>query len=165
MANEVHYEFRAEQVPAIDPEMHERFSPNLFAWVNRWFRNRSRASEPLEAFVDKRDGRIYLGYLFDGDVIGSCMREILTHDSGRAEVWSIAYPLERDEGFWPRYLNFGRCAVDPRHVMYFQNAENRYSHSVAGGEESVRTCTWCGFRQKLERYEVTETRERWVEIR
>ncbi len=149
-----------EQVRQIDPAVHEKFSPNLHAWVKRWFK-KSSEQEPIDAFRTASDGFEYVGYLFDGDVIGSCVRDILHRDHGKAEIYSCAFRLERYPDFWPRYLKVGRCALDPDHRQSFLNAKGRY---LLEGEDA-RVCTWCGYRQRRETIVVQKTYKRWVEAR
>lgn len=46
--------------------------------------------------------------------------------------------LQLVDGFWIRYLEIGRCAIDADHAEQF-SAGDRYTL-----DGDVRTCLWCG---------------------
>lgn len=86
--------------------------------------------------------QLYLGFPDDGWIIGRWMPRILT--TGRkAERWAFGpshFPMgfvDVTDAFMARYLEVGKCAIDPWHGMYWDTA--RYST-----DGDTRICNWCG---------------------
>ena len=140
---------------AIDPARGDRYSPNLHRW--------HRAKDPRE---DVRHGgvypatsppgffgRSYIGYRFDGDLIGARLFAVLGKPTER--LWSLSFDTNEDDGFFERYYAIGRCAMDPNHDIDFQSREDRFD--TVG---PMRTCRWCGVVQRRETYTIERTR--WV---
>lgn len=79
------------------------------------------------------------GYPGDMDFAGVRLMSTLC-EGGKAGSWcyvNMVPDLELVEGFWDRYLQVGRCAIDPDHHQHFMG--DRYST-----KDDVRTCLWCG---------------------
>jgi hypothetical protein len=142
---------------AIHPGLGKKYSPNLYAFLRAKAR---RSKDVLSRFRVYRDveGTLWLGYMFDGDLIGTRLSRVLI-DGAQAEIYSFGLSeLTELDNFWQQYQAIGRCAIDPEHGMGFIGDDARWN--VRGDH---RSCQWCGnATQKLERYTVTEQRQRWV---
>lgn len=66
--------------------------------------------------------------------------------------------LEVVDGFWDRYLEVGRCAIDPGHQEHFSGPER---FSIQG---NIRTCLWCGCVQHKVVTPRTVLDESWVAL-
>ncbi len=147
----------------IDPAKHPGFSPNLYRYLKRrghFYRDggildcayRVKEGSRLAEFCGA--GTLMIGYLYDGDFIGSRMMSVLCQGTS-AERFSYPGGAVMVEGFWDRYLQVGRCAVDPEHVEHFMG--DRYE--IRGDE---RVCRWCGARQRRVVTPRTVFDESWV---
>lgn len=91
--------------------------------------------------------RIYIGDPGEGWITGSWMPRVITM-GGKAERW--AFPPEKfpmgfvdiTQEFLALYLQRGKCAIDPEHVVY--TGDSRYTRSG-----DTRTCRFCGRREYL----------------
>lgn len=147
----------AQPVPfgAIRPENDAKFSPNLYAYLRKCsgtFLARVRVFE-------EADGTQWIGYLFDGDLIGARLSQVLCYGA-KVQNFSfsrVAERLQEVEGFWEQYAQDGRCALDRKHLMYFAGDASRWS--VNG---TTRQCQWCSkAAQRLVRQEVVTHKESW----
>jgi hypothetical protein len=117
----------------IDPKRHEKYSPNLFRWLRKWKKESRSTFGHLGVYVDK-DGREYVGEMRDAEWLhGSRLGTILC-DGGRAMVFACApsFGFKPVQGFWDRYVEIGRCAIDTKHNTSFQNSDGRYLISEDG---------------------------------
>ncbi len=143
----------------IDPgkDNASKYSQNLFRFLKKFEKGNRYA--PTEAFITAEPGgypHIYIGYGFDGDIIGAKLLggQILS-DGARTKVWSICggvragAPLLKLDNFWDHYLKVGRCAIDPTHDIRFQCGDRRFEFSNIGSIEQ-RVCRWCGLREVCE---------------
>lgn len=138
----------------INPKNHERFSPNLYAWL---VSRRQIRTLHLKRVFKEKDGLLWIGYRDDqGDVIGVRLYQVLTN--GRAAETGC-YPglvVEEVTDFWERYVTLGRCAIDPEHKMHFIASRSRWE---VNGDH--RRCTWCGHEQWRHCSTRLVTREHW----
>lgn len=150
----VEAEHRTTRIDDIAPARSPSFSPSLHLWMKRHthvyrdgghadvvyrVREGSRAAKSFGAGT-LLIGRAYDSYEGDTDFSGIPLMEALCNG---AKAERVCYPgimgsLEQIEDFWTRYLQVGRCAIDPDHVEHFINAD-RYAMS-----DDIRTCLWCG---------------------
>ena len=141
---------------AIAHESGDKFSPNL----HKWLRGRRCGVWKHGAF-DSGDGRKIIGFLDDQNfLMGAELIQILCRGA-KADAWAFpptAGPFVEDVGFWRRYLENGRCALDPQHGMLFLTGE-RWNESG-----DTRTCLWCGHRQHLKTWTESVERRRWVNL-
>lgn len=143
----------------------DRFSENLWKWVRK-YRDR-----PLFVAFSEKDGRtydeaktlasrLYIGFhrLDDGWLHGSRLIEILCNGAA-AESWAYQPAMQFREipGWWDKYIEHGKCFIDPEHYLYLDNAR-----WIVEGD--VRTCIWCGKYQQREHIEMVPQRE-WKSIR
>jgi hypothetical protein len=132
----------------IAPNKSAAFSPNLHKYM-KTHGHFYRGGGTIEGVYKVRAGTkaaevfgagtLMLGFPDeDGYFIGTRMISALCHGS-KAE--RAAYPygkgVELVEGFWDRYLEVGRCAIDPDHNENFM--ADRFSM-----DGDTRTCLWCG---------------------
>lgn len=155
------------ELAAINPDIHERYSPNLYRWLKK---NHSRY-EKYEVWRRQGEGNytgLYVGYVhaapFDKDFVGMRMNAILCRIRGTSS--SVCYSgmapeMVKDESFWPLYQSIGRCAIDPEHAQHFLNAKNRFSIAPDG---KARVCNWCGHEQVLRQWKEVIQREKWENV-
>jgi hypothetical protein len=129
-----------ELLPLIGSGQHPRYSPNLHTWIHK---NWLKAGERVVVTNDPGMNR-YIGLLHeDGWMSGTRLAAVLVNGA-KETVWALqpnhhSVKLGVDETFWQRYIQDGRCAIDPGHLVYFVDEETRWK--VTGG---VRECLWCG---------------------
>jgi hypothetical protein len=149
----------AEYIAAVSHRVHERYSPNLHAWLVK----NSQSAEPLvtglgPSPVDGSHTWLLIGHFDTGGWFsGSSVRRIL--GSGlKTQRWAHlpGHVIEGGSEFWAEYFRIGRCALDPAHKTSFLNADKRWA---TDGDH--RTCTWCGAEQRLRKWEETVAREKW----
>jgi hypothetical protein len=154
----------------IDPARHERYSPNLHAWIDkhtRHLRSKERKRpwpkvlfEPEDAEEKRRPLIVWNDCschpsMYTGASIGAVLCFGIERN---APFGSFVIPDAVEwEGFWEEYLRIGRCVFDPKHSEFFSGAKKRF---IEIGDD--RTCAWCGASQRRERYEATVKKERWV---
>jgi len=154
------------------PEKFASFSPNLYRWMKEhthFYRDGgmtdsvyrvkpgTRAAERLGA------GTLMIGHPFNGhpgdtDFSGARLVGALCQ-GGKATRFcygGLAPDMELMEGFWDRYLQVGRCAIDPEHDMHFSGGER---YSINGDQ---RECLWCGKKQQKVLTPRTVYDETWV---
>lgn len=140
------------------PDKFPSFSPNLYRWMKRhshFYRDGGTADSVYRVKAGSRsaeifgEGRLLIGHPLNGhamdtDFSGSRLLGALANgDRERRYCYTqIVGDLELVEGFWDRYLQVGRCAIDPEHSVYFSSSSERFS--VRGDH---RTCLWCGHHQ------------------
>ncbi|MBP8275317.1 MAG: hypothetical protein KAX55_00290 [Propionivibrio sp.] len=148
----------------ISPAKHPGFSPNLYRYLKRhghFYRDggvldcayRVKEGTRLAEFCGA--GTVMLGFLDDGDFIGSRMMSVLCNGVGSER---FCYPGSAViiPGFWDQYLKVGRCAIDPEHKEHFVGVD-RFDVS---GER--RVCRWCGAVQRRVVTPRTVFDESWV---
>lgn len=129
----------------VSPEAGPQFSPNLFRWLRKNFRGQMEEVQVFRKETGLAPGHthLYVGYLHDGDFIGSALQTILG-DGGRARLFchpGVGHTFEPVPNFWRRYVKIGRCHIDPKHKVYF--VDKRWEEGTRR-----RTCLWCGLVQK-----------------
>ena len=139
----------------IKPSLHPKFSPNL--WL---FLRKHPSQRDYSRLWRDKDGTQWIGWIDEGIfLIGTHMMQALCN-GGRAETaaWTLNSigELTEVEGFWPRYMAIGRCAIDPEHQNSYIGDESRF---VTSGDH--RECAWCGHNQYLRRWNETVERSRW----
>lgn len=141
-------------IKAVSPKAGPQFSPNLYAWLRK-----NHKTEKAEVFRSK-DGILYVGYMFDGDLIGSGLASILG-TGARAQVFSFGGGREPKrtfrlvKSFWAKYMTLGRCHIDPKHTTSF--IDERWKE-----DKNRRTCLWCGHVQKKVTRKKTVVVHSWV---
>lgn len=138
----------------IDPSRSASLSPNLYGWMRKHthfyrdgghaefvyrVRERSRAAKDFGAGT-LLIGRPYEAYEGDSDFSGIRLMAALCRG---AKADRMCYPgitgsLQLVDEFRTRYLDVGRCAIDPDHAESF-SAGDRFTL-----DGDVRTCLWCG---------------------
>lgn len=87
-------------------------------------------------------GALMIGYVEGDELIGARLHAALSEG---AKAVCIGHPIGNSvvpvDGFWETYLQTGRCAVDPAH-------QDAYMGDRFIEKEGVRTCRWCGHRQR-----------------
>lgn len=149
----------------IDPAKHPGFSPNLYRYLKRnahFYRDGGildtlyivQEGTRLAEYVGA--GTRMIGFDFDSDFIGGRVMSALCNGvkGDRACYPSGGVVVE---GFWDRYLQVGRCAIDPQHLENFMG--DRYD--VRGDE---RVCRWCGARHQRVVTERVVFDESWVAL-
>lgn len=138
----------------IAPTRSASFSPNLFGWMRKhahFYRDGGHAEsvyrvrDGSRAAQDFGAGTLLIGCPYDayeGDSDFSGIRLIAALCQG-AKADRMCYPgiadsLQLVEVFWTRYLEVGRCAIDPDHSEHFSGGDR---FSLDG---DVRTCLWGG---------------------
>lgn len=124
-----------------------RYSPNF----RKWYR-KNRAKEitwgRFNAF-DSGTG-LYIGYRFDGQVIGSNLNQIINEGaSAQLGSWCGSGIWKVVKDFWKSYEKSGICYTDPNHRHYKSRWEN--------ATEDTRRCVYCGLKQRREIRTRTET--------
>ena len=147
-------------IKAVHPKNATKFSPNLYKFLAS---GKNPSASQYQVFKDE-NGTLWIGRLDaeEGWFTGCRLMQALTIGSA-ATNGSFGLKQFKSftliEDFWQKYLEDGRCAIDPAHVVHFID-ETRWSC-----KKGTRECLWCGkSRQKQETYKVTETRTRWVPI-
>lgn len=140
------------------PEHSPSFSPNLYRWMKcrAHFYSDGGVAEGVYRVKPGTstaeyfgDGTMMIGYPMNGypgdtDFSGVRLYHALCNGS-KALSWcytNMAPDLELVEGFWDRYLQVGRCAIDPEHQTHFSGGER----FIVNG--NVRKCLWCGQQQR-----------------
>jgi len=148
------------------------YSPNLFAWMKRhahFYRGGGHAESVFRVRKGSRyaqmfgEGTLVIGHAFgqyEGDTDFSGVRLMAALCRG-ARADRVCYlgmmpSLEVVANFWERYLDVGRCAIDPDHQEHFVGGE-RFSFD---GEH--RTCLWCGAEHNRVMTPRTVHDESWV---
>lgn len=142
------------KLSAIAPSNSAAFSPNLHRWMKsrgHIYRGGGFADTVYRIRPETELARVYgagtlmIGspynqYEGDTDFSGSMLMAALCVGAGAGRFCYIGAMLDLDEvpGFWDRYLEVGRCAIDPDHEEFFIGGD-RYSRSG-----QTRTCLWCG---------------------
>lgn len=154
------------------PQHSPAFSPNLYRWMRtkaHFYRDGGvaqsvyRVKPGTPATETFGAGTLLIGYPLHGhpgdtDFVGTRLIAALCQGS-KAGSWcyaGVAPDLELIDGFWDRYLEVGRCAIDPDHHQHFSGSD-RYRIE---GEE--RTCLWCGTTQRRVLTPRTILDESWV---
>ncbi|MBC3871524.1 hypothetical protein [Undibacterium oligocarboniphilum] len=135
------------QVSEIAPKKSASFSPNLHKYLKErghFFKNGGLLEDVFIATPETKAaewfgaGTLVLGYMDDVLFIGTRLMQALSQgDKAQRAAHPCGRGLERIVGFWDRYLEVGRCAIDPHHQEYF--LADRFSM-----DGDTRTCLWCG---------------------
>lgn len=100
---------------------------------------------------------LYIGFLDedDGYFMGARLTEII-RNGARTKMW--AHPPSKAfthvPDFWARYVELGKCAIDPEHKLYFD--KERYTQNG-----TLRSCDWCGRIERSRTVEKTVTNTIW----
>lgn len=155
----------------IVPKKSIAYSPNLYEWMKKrahfYADYADGAGTPHSVWRVKagmgrdtfNEGSLFIGMPGDhGDFLGSRLMNALC-EGGKASAW--CYPgllahLEPVEGFWERYLQVGRCAVDPDHSIHY--LDDRWHQNSA----DKRTCRWCGLVQNRRTFMQLVEGEEWA---
>lgn len=156
----------------LSPDKSPAFSPNLYRWMRRqahFYQDGGVADGVYRVMPRTRaadmfgEGTLFIGFpmnghLGDTDFLGARLMGVLCQGS-REIRWaypSLAQDVEQIGDFWDRYLEVGRCAIDPDHEEHF-SCGTRFA--VSGNE---RVCLWCGHRQHRVMTEKVVLAEAWV---
>lgn len=116
-------------------------SKRLESWI---IKNKLRIKDP-KVFKSK-DGRFYIGYIYDGDMIGTAVWPIIFKHKGARYVNSYpvkSFGLKEVKNFWKRYEKLGVCLLDPAHK--YESLESYHRFRLTQKEK--RVCACCGFTQ------------------
>lgn len=150
----------------------DRHSENLMKWVRKhrdwpmvvaFIGHCSITGERLEYDPAKTMPRqivIGIGDMSDGWIHGRRLSEIISGIYGvRSENYAYSrqfHPVELPD-WWQRYIEFGKCFIDPAHRIYADR--ERWKISEDG---QSRQCIWCGgFTQNLHTYNRTTQHQEW----
>jgi len=143
---------------AIAPNHIASFSPNLYAWMKvhgHFYREGGvlhgvwcvRAQTPASKYLG--ESTLLLGYATaehaqDSDFVGVRLIAALARGAKAEGMFypGLASDIEPIPDFWEKYLEVGRCAIDPAHSEHFVGSDR----FVADGD--IRTCLWCGAKQR-----------------
>lgn len=132
--------------------IHEKYSENLF----KFLKTMNRQGKELPLVYSDSSGDLWTGYYHDGDFIGGRILPILC-GSRSSFCYSKMEEMTPEINFWSEYERIGRCAIDRDHSVFFLKADFRYTDV---GDK--RTCNWCGCEQRLERWQETIEKTKWV---
>ena len=129
-------------LPLINPKLHPKYSPNLYKWIRKnWFTLVTEYDQPI--VVTNQPDR-YIGMFFeDGWMSGVQLNRVLVNGA-KERRWAL-HPDHQsvksgvDAPFWERYIQDGRCAIDPEHQVGFVGDDTRWKY-----DGKVRECQWCG---------------------
>lgn len=141
----------------IHPSQGAKYSPNLYEFLTAK-RNKSWAA--LQHLFEDKQGKQWLGFFDDvGHFVGARLSQILSYGKKTDVTCPVNLGEMREvEGFWPRYVELGRCAIDPKHEMHFLGERWR-----ANADGNQRSCLWCQkATQRLVRREVVVTKTEWA---
>ncbi len=142
----------------------DQYSENLWKWVRK-YRDR-----PLFVAFSEKDGhhyddtktlasKLYVGFhrLDDGWLHGCRLTDILCNGVN-AGSWAYPPAMQFREilDWWDKYIEHGKCFIDPEHYLYLDVAR-----WLEDGD--VRTCIWCGNYQQREHIEMVLQKE-WKSI-
>lgn len=132
--------------------IHPKHAPAYSKNLHKWMKSHGRTGDTVyQASAGSKLARVYgvtalfIGqpyndYEGDTDFSGVLLMQVLC--MGRNVVRSCyagsAPGLTEVAGFWSRYEQVGRCAIDPRHEVLFRDNEHRFHHV-----DGKRACKWC----------------------
>jgi hypothetical protein len=148
----------------ISPGLGDKFSPNLYEFLSM---KKNREHKDWQVFQAK-DGRPVLGWLFDGEVMGARLFEVLAYGK-KAKQWCFTDDLKLDRDFWKHYEAIGRCAIDKHERAAWEerwDVGGLIPTDALGGiyKATKRTCRWCKRKEALRQWEEVVVRERWEEV-
>lgn len=157
------FECNSLDIASIHPKKGHKYSPNLYRWLTT---NGSTHRSWLSRVYKSGDGSLWIGHLDqDGWLSGVrlmavlCVGEKAATMSYRIGVHTELSGLIEVPDFWPKYMEQGRCAIDPAHKEVFVGDETRWSMGP-GGES--RSCRWCGqMTQRLRKWTEPVERSAW----
>jgi len=136
----------------IDPKKDGKFSPLLFRFLKR-----QSSQETFSQLWKDGDGIFYIGWFDDTNAFVGARLGVVISDP-RAKTWCYeGMKLKLVKNFWRDYLRIGRCAIDPDHDIAFLG--ERWDT-----KKTVRTCLWCGHKQRLLVSYVRVRKEDWVNV-
>jgi hypothetical protein len=148
-------------LPWINPKTSPKYSPNLYAWIiKQW------GGLDANLVVTRADdwGGRWIGHLDeDGWLFCSSLMGVLGHGA-KEETCAIQNTTRVDIAFFERYIQDGRCAIDPNHRMEFIGSQTRWLVVPASGAKPERReCLWCGHHVQV-KLDWTETvhKSEWV---
>lgn len=142
----------------IHPDKHPRFSRNLYFWLAH--RKRDGFREKCQVWHNVENNTYYIGYEYDGSIIGRCLHTILCKIGYTNTLYS--YTLNKldvvlVENFWEQYESKGKCFIDPEHELYWYENNRWCTHG------DIRKCMWCNnYTQRLIVEPVTVYKRTWV---
>ncbi|MBA9965067.1 hypothetical protein D7S56_20955 [Ralstonia pickettii] len=158
----------------ISPSRSISFSPNLYAWMKKegHFYSDGGHAEQIYMVLPKSQlaecfgaetlmiGHPYNQYEGDSDFSGIRLFSALCLGAraGRMCYSGAMGSLKLVAGFWERYLEVGRCAIDPEHQEHFVGGER---YAIRG---ETRSCLWCSTQHRRAVVPRAECDETWVAI-
>lgn len=165
MTDHVCHKLALEQ---IHPKGGAKFSPNLYQWMRKHAHfYADGAGTPHGVWRVKpgmgrdiyHEGSLMLGMAGDhGDFLGTRLMSVLC-EGAKATNWCLPGLLDRlepVEDFWDRYVQVGRCAIDPDHSIHY--IDDRWHQNST----DKRTCRWCSHEQNRHLLSEIVEREAWV---
>ena len=150
---------RGPDLEAIRPENGAKYSPNLYAWLTVKRQGRLTPRARLAGVHLAANAEPWIGYpRHDAGFIGQRLSHVLDEGAGAGiGAWRRLGQLQFVPGFWPRYVQVGRCAFDHAHTSLQMYAEHRWSRNG-----DTRRCRWCGIgSQVLVRWTEVEECQAW----
>lgn len=157
---------------AIDPKRDPKYSASLHKFLKKnpecCHVYDGNAESCPDVMYDKARRRcFFIGYMdekcFVGDYHAADMATVICR-GGRTlvnvyvQTTDKSEPWPEIENFWDEYVRIGKCAVDPQHIVYTEDA--RYELSADG---ESRKCRWCGKTFVKKETVVTRIVTSWVE--
>jgi hypothetical protein len=141
----------------IHPKNGDKYSPNLFKWLNKRKENRANT---CHVFKDQNNF-LYVGYIQNERFYGARLITILCMGNKIGIIErGKSFKFSKVDNFWKDYVEDGRCAIDPDHTMRFTGDETRWK--VNGNK---RICLWCNkVRQAYVKKQVTVETNQWENI-
>jgi hypothetical protein len=140
------------QLSKINPSVHLKYSPNLY----KYLRNRNKYHEENHVYKDK-ENTLWIGYPDEGYFIGAQFMNVLCCGvNAFAGAYYRIKDLQIIPDFWQKYIDKGRCAIDPGHEKFWKDV--RWVYSIDG---RTRECLWCKQAQNLKMGVKIVTTETW----
>lgn len=126
-------------------------SPNFDKFRAKLLKKNRGVTHSAFRFTDPDDKRTIVGFLDDGDVIGTPLSIILTTGALNEMCYpALSFKVEEIPDFLEQYDKHGICYLDPEHNWY----SGRWKVSADG---NTRTCLGCG------RVEARQVKQKIVE--
>lgn len=152
--------FHGLDLAAIHPDRGAKYSPNLFAWLTAVRAGRLTPRARLSGIYIDSSGAQWIGYTRDqAGFVGQRVSSVLAEGHGAGiGAWLHLGPMRPLLGFWAKYIQVGRCALDEGHGSRLVYSEHRWARD--GG---TRHCRWCGLgTQVLTRWTEAQECQAWV---
>lgn len=155
MTTNNHVHSNGLDVKLVSPRKGAKYSPNLYRWLTS--PSNKHRTQTSRIYRDTT-GDLWIGMIDNGDLIGTRLMAVLCNGAKATTFCFVGLKnLQEVADFWPRYVQNGRCAIDPEHTMYFIGDDTRWT--VTG---DTRNCLWCGgATQHLHRWTDTVQRQGW----